>query len=380
MNNRLLNPFVIKGFVTKELFCDREAELNELLQNIRGGVNTTLVSVRRMGKTGLIMRAFDELKVVFPEIMTIYVDIYASRDLSDFVKLLSETILKKFPEKTSAGKQFLNLLKTLRPLISYDSITGDPQVTITYQTAAEKEYTLKGLLDFLEKQNYPVVIAIDEFQQITEYPEQNVEALLRTYIQQMNNVTFIFCGSKRAMMIDIFSNVKRPFYSSTHYLYLDKIAENAYCHFIKRHFNEAGIEIAEDAISFILQWTERYTFYTQSLCHALFARGDKRISVDNVKLACASLLSTNEPIYLQYREFLTFAQWNFLIAIAKERNVIQITSQHFISTYRIGTPANARRILKSLMDKELILSVPDKRQTSYQVYDVFFSRWLEKEY
>lgn len=89
---------------------------------------------------------------------------------------------------------------------------------------------------------------------------------------------------------------------------------------------------------------------------------------------------SNEPIFLQYREFLTPAQWNFLIAVAKEHSVAQITSQRFISAYHIGTPANARRLLNALIDKELILSLPDKRQTFYKVYDLFFSRWLEREY
>ncbi|MCD8182514.1 MAG: hypothetical protein LUE99_04795 [Bacteroides sp.] len=221
---------------------------------------------------------------------------------------------------------------------------------------------------------------MDEFQQITEYPEKNIEALLRTYIQQMKNVSFIFCGSKRALMIEMFGNAKRPFYSSTHKIYLDKIASEPYRVFIKRLFNERAVEIDEEAITYILDWTERYTFYTQSLCHAMFDQGQKHISVESAKQACLSVLDQNEPVFLQYREFLTPAQWNFLIAVANERSVEQITSQRFISAYKIGTPANARRILNALIDKELILAVPDKRQTAYKVYDLFFSRWLEREY
>ena len=380
MEDRILNPFIIKGYSAKDLFCDREKELEELLQNIYNGVDMTLISIRRMGKTGLIMRTFTELEETLSDRIAIYVDIYSSRCLSDFVKLLAEAILKKFPEKTPIGKQFLELLKSLRPLITYDAITGEPQVSITYQTAVEKEYTLKGLLDFLEKQACRIVVALDEFQQITEYPENNIEALLRTYIQQMKNVSFIFCGSKRALMMEMFGNAKRPFYASTHKMYLDKIASEPYRDFIKRLFNERAVGIDEEAITYILDWTERYTFYTQSLCHAVFDQGQKHVTVESVKQACLSVLDQNEPVFLQYREFLTPAQWNFLIAVAKERSVAQITSQRFISTYRIGTPANARRILNALIDKELILAVPDKQQTAYTVYDLFFSRWLEREY
>jgi hypothetical protein len=259
-------------------------------------------------------------------------------------------------------------------------MTGDPQISITYQTPTEKEYTLRSLLDFLETQKLPVILAIDEFQQVAEYPEQNTEALLRTYIQQMKNVTFIFCGSKRSLMIDMFSNVKRPFYASTRYMYLDKIDEAKYSDFIRSMFGIHHISIDDEAIAYILSWTTCYTFYTQSLCHQLFARGEQPIDIAMVKQVCADILEQNTPIYLQYRDFLTQAQWNFLIAVAKEQQIAQITSQRFISSYHIGTPANARRLLNALIDKELILKLSDKQQVSYQIYDVFFARWLEKVY
>jgi hypothetical protein len=373
----IINPFIIKGYVSKEYFCDRKSELSTLHRNVQNGSNTTLISPRKMGKSGLIFRFFDELPA---EIQSIYVDIYASRSLNDFIKLLAEAILLKFPEKSKTGKEFIKFLKGLRPLISFNPFTNVPQIQIEYQTQQEITYTLQGLFTFLEEQNIRIVVAIDEFQQICEYPEKNVEALLRTYIQQLKNVQFIFCGSNKSMMTEMFTHAKRPFFASTRSLYLDKIDNAEYEEFIRNHFETNKKYIHDDALVAILNWTKSHTFYTQNLCNYIFSMKINNIDIDVVKRAMDGILKENESFFFQYRQLLTPAQWNYLIAIAKENEVSQITAQKFISKYNVGTPANSRRILKSLIEKELILENLSKEGSTYQVYDVFLSRWLEVKY
>jgi len=373
------NPFSIKEYKGKNYFCDREAELEKILTNIKNGIDTTLVSPRRMGKTGLIYRLFEQINET-GDVETIYVDIYPARSLSDFVKLLAEAILLKFPERTSIGKQFIEFIKGFKPLIGYDAITGEPQIQISYQSDQEKEYTLQGLFRFLDVQDTKIVLAIDEFQQITDFPEKNIEALLRTYTQQLENIRFIFCGSRKSMMIDLFSNAKRPFYASTQYLVLDKIDLVSYKAFITGKFAESDILLADDALDYILSWTRQHTFYTQSVCNRIYSMDEKVVTIQLVKQACNDLLKRNEAVFFQFRQLLTSGQWNFLIAVAKEGEVTQLTAQKFIATYEIGTPANARRISRSLIDKELILETANKKGSKYQVYDVFLSRWLESEY
>ncbi|GHT00155.1 hypothetical protein FACS189421_11830 [Bacteroidia bacterium] len=265
-------------------------------------------------------------------------------------------------------------------MISYDVITGEPQIQINYQSLQQKEHTLQGLLQFLEQQPKMIVLAIDEFQQITEFPEKNIEALLRTFFQQLRNVRFIFCGSKRKMMLEMFSNANRPFFASTQYLSLDKIDAAIYAAFIKKLFIKNGRSITEDAVGFILHWTKRHTFFTQSLCNMIYSFSESAITMDTVNQACLELLKRNEAVFFQYRQLLTPAQWNFLIAVAKEDEVQQITAKKYINEYNIGTPSDARRISKSLIEKELLLETNTKTATTYQVYDVFLSRWLEREY
>lgn len=372
------NPFTIKTYESKELFCDREEELQLMLRNCINGTDMTLISQRRIGKTGLMLRLFDELRDIRPEIHTIYLDIFASRNIDDFIKLMAEAAMKSFPSKSSMGEKLLKFIKSLRPQLSFDSITGEPQLQIAYQTAHEKEYTLRGLFEFLDSQNEHIVIAIDEFQQIREYPEQNIEALLRTYIQQTHTMTFIFSGSKKHLMADIFANEKKPFYSSTSFISLGKISEESYTVFIRRLFNERQRNITDEALQFILDWTRRHTYYTQQLCHTVYANGSENVTIDDVKKACEQLMQQGETVYLQYRQMLTDKQWDYLIAVAKEGSVQQITASAFLKNHKIGTPSVSRRLADALCEKGLLNNEVTLDGTTYSVSDVFLSHWMER--
>lgn len=372
------NPFVIKPYESKDLFCDREKELRLMVQGCINQTDMTLMSERRMGKTGLIHRLFDELRETMAYRHTIYVDIYASRSIDDFIKLLAEAAMRTFQPKSSIGEKLISFIKSLRPQLSFDTITGEPQLQIAYQTAHEKEYTLRGLFDFLNAQGEPVIVAIDEFQQIRDYPEKNMEALLRSYIQQTRNLTFIFCGSKKHLMADIFANEKKPFYSSTTFISLEKISETAYTQFIRHLFNVNGRKIGDDAIQFILEWTRRHTYYTQQLCHTIFANGDEDVTLDVVKVSCEQLMRQGEAVYLQYRQMLTDKQWNYLIAVAKEGSVRQITASAFLKRNKIGSPSVSRRLAEALVEKGLLNDDVGLNGTTYTVSDVFFSHWMER--
>ena len=373
----MVNPFVIKSYESKEFFCDREEELQLMLQNCINKTDMTLVSRRRMGKTGLVFRLFDELNSTHPEIFTVYLDIFISRNLDDFIKLFAEAAVKAFPTKTKIGERMMNFIKSLRPQVTYDSITGEPQFQIAYHNESEKEYTLRSLFELLTSQNVHIVFAIDEFQQIREYPEQNMEAMLRTYMQRCNNVTFIFSGSRKHLMTDIFTNARKPFYSSTSFVSIDKISATNYSDFICKQFSAHKRKITDDAVNFILEWTQRHTYYTQFLCHTIYANGQKNIDIPEVKKACGQVLSQREPVYLQYRKMLTDKQWDFLIAVAKEGSVRQITAADFLKRYKIGGASVSKRLVESLCEKELLNAEVSLDGVEYSVDDVFFSRWLE---
>ena len=368
------NPFSLEPYTTKEHFCDREQELKDIVSLLTNGSNVTLISPRRYGKTGLIFRTFEELRE--KKYICIYADIFSAQNLDDFIKILSEAIVSAMTSD-SLIKKFFIALKNVRPLLSYDPISGSPQISFSFQTESQKTPTLKAIFDFLEKQGKLVIFAIDEFQQIREFKETNTEALLRTYIQQLHHVKFIFCGSKKHLMADMFTNAKKPFYESSRTIYIDRIDSEKYKEFIAGLFKKNGKSIDDEAIDFILNWTKRHTYYTQFVCNQAFAGNSKRITLEDVKNVISSIIRFEIPNFIERRNLLTEKQWQFLIAVAKEGSVKQPTAGAFLMKYGIGNSASAIKILKTLIEKELLLEQSDLNGKSYSVYNVFMSRWMD---
>ncbi len=374
------NPFIIKGYAGKAYFCDRKEETHKLVTRAVGGSDSAVISPRRLGKSGLVRHVLLTIDEEYPGIETLYTDIYATSSLGDLVENLSSSILAKFPEKTRFGKRFMDFMKSIRPYMTFDPLSGIPQFHLDFATPMQKEATLKSIFDLLDDAGTPLVFAIDEFQQITEYPEKNVEALLRTYTQNLHNIRFIFSGSKRRLMTAMFNNATRPFYASVESMSLDKLDRKVYSEFILSMFRKGDRTMEVDALDFVLDWTRIHTYYTQRVCHNLFDTGEKHLTLDIAKKVCQDILDGENYNYLQLREILPLQQWRFLIGLAKEEKVTQITANSFISKYKIGSAATSRRAAESLEEKELILKTPSLGETVYEVYDVFFSRWLEQTY
>lgn len=373
------NPFLLKGFRGKTYFCDRDEETERLTMNALNGVNTTILSIRRMGKTGLILNAFDEMKRK-NQMQCIYVDIYATLSLKDFTNALVEAVHQAFPEKKTVGKQFIQLIKGLRPVITFDQLTGIPSFSFDFIQANQYEHTIHSIFNFLQKLNKPIVIAIDEFQQVGFYPEKNIEALLRTIIQQLKNIHFIFSGSNKHMLTQIFTDSKRPFFSSTQMLHLKEIDTEIYKKFIKKHFNNHKRKINQDALDFIVSFSKTHTYYTQVICNRLFAKDYSEIDLQTVKFECDALLKEQVNIFFQYRNLLTTKQWNLLIAVAQQDKLRQPTAQDFLSKYKLGNSSGVIRALDSLLKSEMIYKDFDEDGVFYRVYDCFLSRWLEINY
>ncbi|MCQ2102727.1 MAG: ATPase, partial [Fibrobacter sp.] len=199
----------------------------------------------------------------------------------------------------------------------------------------------------------------------------------RTYTQQLHNIRFVYCGSKRSLMTEMFLDAKRPFFSSSNMLNLDKIDREIYGSFIKRLFGKYDIPVDDDALTFILDWTRCHTFYTQNLCNVIFSMEPSRVNLKVARESALYILEREAYNFLQYRELVTTQQWLMLIGIAKEGSVSKITSSEFLRKYDIGSVTNAKRIVESLVQKDMLLQTVGIKETSYQVYNVFFSRWLE---
>lgn len=370
------NPFLLTHYTEAKYFCDRVAETNLLCQHIKNGKNTSLFSIRRLGKTGLIYKVFDVLSKN-KKIVTLYVDIYSTSTLKEFTNSLATAIYNKFQEKIGIGKKIIDAIKALRPVISYDGLTGTPEVSLDFAQPKQFEKTIQQLFQSLDNQNIKIVFAIDEFQQILEYPEKNVESILRTYIQPLKNINFIFCGSNQKMMHEIFNNAKRPFFASCTNMHLGNINDENYTDFIFFHFNNNKKSINAASIVTILNYTQSHTYYTQYLCNKIFAYGQKKIDNALVSKICNDILLENEYNYYQYKNLLTNQQWKLLTAIAKEEKADKLHTMAFLKKYDLGTSSSISRALVALVDKEMIYLVTEDVQKYYCVYDKFLMRWLQ---
>lgn len=370
------NPFLLTGYHSPQFFCDRKDETEALLSSIDNGRNVTLVASRRMGKTGLIQHVFYHLKGK-KNTTTIYIDIMPTQNLPDFISLLSSIIIGRLDSKLDSFlKRATKLFSTLRPQLSMDPLTGEPFIDFSLINSKDSGKSIDEVFNYLKEQNQKqkIVIAIDEFQQILKYPEEGVEALLRSKIQTLQNVSFIFSGSHKHMILNIFKNSSRPFYQSTELMHLEEISKKEYNKFIAKHFKKIGKNITPENINYILDWTRTHTYYVQFICNKLYGNYVKNINREEINGTLLNILKENEMIYYNYRNLLTHQQWKLLMAIGKEKEVYEPTGGTFIKKYDLHAPSTVKRAMDALLEKELVLY----EMGSYKVYDVFFSRWLER--
>ncbi len=378
MDAKNKNPFVISGYVSPEYFCDREDESKELVQSLFSGRNTAIISPRRMGKTGLIQHCFHQ-KEIQQGYYTFFIDIYATTSLKELVFMLGKQIFETLKPK---GKRFVDsffrIISSLRPAFKMDIVTGAPIFDIGIGEINQPEYSLEQIFAYLESADKHCVVAIDEFQQITRYPEKNIEAVLRTHIQQCKNTIFFFAGSQRHMMQNIFFSASRPFYQSVSLLDLDAIAIEKYTSFVRNHFENAGKRINDDCIERVYNLFEGHTWYIQNVFNRLYTLVDEgeECTFSLIEYCIDNTIASYETMFQSMLAFLPEKQKELLCAIAKEGKAREITSSAFIKKHGLHSSSSVQNSTKQLLDKEIIT----KENDYYQVYDRFLGLWLLKVY
>lgn len=368
------NPFLISGYHSPEFFCDREQETAKILDALSNGRNVTLIAPRRMGKTGLIRHAFHHLKEQQPEIVTLYMDIFSTQSLGDFVRLFANTVLGKLdsaPQK--ALSRISQFIRSCRPVFTFDEITGVPKVTIDV-APAEEENTLKEIFDYLASSEKRCYIAIDEFQQITEYDEKGVEALLRSYIQFLPNVNFIFAGSRKHVMQEMFTSSKRPFYQSTQVVTIDAIDKEKYAQFAIEHFTKHNTELPIDVFDAIYDKYNGHTWYMQALLNRLYGY-NRNVDLEIVAYATEQIIAEYSYSYADLLKSYTAGNVKLLKAIAREGCVKEVLSGDFIAKYKLRAASSVSSSLKKLLNNELVYLTDQ----GYIIYDRFMGEWLSNQ-
>lgn len=368
-----MNPFLTFGYHSAEYFCDRVSETAELTSLLTNGNNVTLISPRRMGKTGLLYHCFAQ-----PEIKekyhTFIIDIYATKSLQDMVYTMGKSIVSALkPRGRHAFDKFLDVVTSLRPGISFDE-AGNPSWNVELGDVKTPTITLDEIFSYLEHADKPCLVAIDEFQSITEYPEKNIEELLRTYVQRCHQTWFVFCGSQRSMMGEMFQSPARPFYQSTTNLPLYAIPADKYIPFVEHHFKQSDKYIAPDAIEEVYRRFDGTTWYLQKVMNELWrtTREGQPCLLSDVAPAIKHIIDSNTETYQDILYQLSTRQKELLLAISREGKATQITGSAFIKKYRLTTASSVQKASEMLVRQHIITN--DKG--TYEVYDKFFALWL----
>lgn len=370
------NPFVCQGYEGPEYFCDRMTETEELLNHFANGRNVTLVSPRRIGKTGLICHAFHHIREQEKEALCVYLDVFPTKNLTDFTRMFCKAVIDEIISKSqSVKKRVLEFFSSLRPVFSIDPLTGAPTVSVSLEPILA-EPTLKSVFDFLKTHGKDVYIAIDEFQQVAEYPESGTEALLRSYIQFANNVRFVFSGSKYHMMTEMFTSSQRPFFQSTEFMNLLPLHEEIYYDFAANLFQQRKGKLDKEVFHQLYQRFDGYTWYMQAVLNRLYEEHVDAIEVSQLNDTLVNVLRSRSVQYEMLLQFLTENQFALLKAIALEGIVAQPTSRDFIRNYNLPGASSVQNALEVLQSKEIIYHKPE----GFIVYDRFLDLWLKHVY
>ena len=367
------NPFLITGYYGPDTFCDRDIETDALIDALYNGRNVTLVSPRRMGKTGLIKHAFHILNQQKEPVVTLYMDIFATQNLQQFVRTFSNAVLGKLDSAPQrAIKRITQFVRGCRPVMTFDEMTGTPKISVDF-VSNDYETTLKEVFDYLKSADRRCYIAIDEFQQIANYPEKGVEALLRSYIQFVPNVQFIFSGSRQHMMEEMFLSAKKPFYQSTQMMGLGSIDRQLYYEFALDHFERSGRSIDREVFDYIYERYEGHTWYVQNILNRLYA-GSGEISINSARAAEDMIIEENAYAYESLIRAYPEGSSRLLRAIGAEGKVREILAGGFIMKHGLRAASSVKSALMKLIDNELIYHSAE----GYMIYDRFMGMWLRK--
>ena len=373
----LNNPFVLIGDIPPQYFCDRQQEVARLVQGIQGGENICLVSERRMGKSRLVKHCY-KLPEIHDHYYLFYVDLLHTSTLRDFAFAFGRCVFDALQGKGEKfTRQFLATVQSMTVTMSVDPLSMMPQFGLSLNPNAQIEYTFESIFRYLENADKPCIVCFDEFQQINKYPEKNVEALLRSYIQHMGNAHFIFSGSERNMLEEMFNSSAHPFYNSASHMNLDAIPQDKYVAFVCSCFEQYNKHIDADLVRLIYQIAESNTYAMQRISHKLFELVNENETADRQQLTQAvhNIIEEDTPRFSRLLSHVPERQQSLLFAIAKEGRVQKIMSGPFLRKYHLMSSSAVQNAIKHLLDLDLVTQDETKQ---YAVYDIFLRMYLNK--
>lgn len=372
------NPFVYGVVVEGEHFADREEELIQLVSDLESGQNVILYSPRRYGKTSLILRVLEELER--RKVIGIYVDLFRATSKARFVQIYGSALAKatstKLDEMLRAFKEWIPRL--VPKVVIKPEGAPDIEFDVSF-SKADLDEILMELYEapqrIAKRRGERVVVVFDEFQEIRNLDSDAMERDMRSVFQHHDRVGYVFMGSRRHLLDEIFTRKERPFYRIGKPFALGKIPREAFADFIRRRFKETGVELAEESLKEILHTTQCHPYYTQQLCHEAWNIGRNTGSVRSteVRAAISRVVNAQSHAYTTLWESLSQKQKAMMVAIV-DQGGHRLFSWEFLQKYSLGPPATAQRVLQGLERKGVV----ERENGEWVCTDPFLVLWIRR--
>lgn len=371
-------PFIFGKIASKKNFTDRKVEIDQLITNFSSLVNTILISPRRWGKSSLVERAAEIVSRKDKSIRFCFIDMYNVRTEEQFYNLLAQEVLRisssKIQELADNARKFIGKLV---PKISFSPDSNSEfSLSIDWQELKKQPDDILNLAENIAKEkNIKIIICIDEFQNIAGFEDPlALQKKMRSHWQKHKNTSYCLYGSKRKMLMDVFTSPSMPFYKFGDILFLQKIKEKEWISFIKKRFSETGKNIQSNDAQFLTVLVECHPYYVQQLAQLSWLRTDNICNQTIITVAYESLVMQLSMLFQTLTDNLSNKQVYLLKAIINEAK--QLSSKNIIHKYKLGTSANVLKIKQALLQKEII----DIQSGKIDFLDPLFKYWLKKYY
>ncbi len=372
------SPFIYGTTVSTFSFTDREEETKKLKKNLLDGINTTLISPRRWGKSSLVEKVIMEIEGEEKNTKIVLIDLFSVGSENEFLEIFAKEVIKSsssnWQDWMSSGKDFF---KKIIPKISI-GIDPNTDFNLSFDWKELKQ-NLDEIINLPEtickKKSIKMIICLDEFQNLAFFKDfENFEKKLRATWQRQKSVTYCLYGSHKHIMTEIFNNPSKPFYRFGDIMLLQKIETNKWVNFIVDGFKNTGKSIDEETAVLIPQIMKNHSWYVQQLSHYTWNLTGKKASKEQIKMALKELIQANTPLYQREVQGLSEKQINFLKAIAKGEK--QLMGNEVMQKYQLGTPRNISKNNLLFTNNDIIHKINE----TTEFVDPAFELWFKKQY
>jgi hypothetical protein len=372
------SPFIYGTTVSVHSFTNRAQECAKLQSNLLNGINTTIISPRRWGKSSLVEKVVADINKKNKKTKTVIIDLFSVSNEEEFLEQYAREIIKassnKWQEWLLSGKLFF---KKLIPKLNVGvDPANDFSVSFDWRELKKNSDEILNLPEKIAQKNeFKFVICLDEFQNLSSFNDyHNFEKKLRACWQRHKSVTYCLYGSKRHMMSDIFNNPSKPFYRFGDIMLLEKIEMKKWVSFICNGFSATGKQIDEKTAEIIPALMKCHSWYVQQLAHYTWNLTQKKATSKEVYAALQELINANTPLYQKETEIISHTQLNLLKAVAK--NETKFTSSAVMSKHLLGTPRNVSKNKTNLINNDIIHEINNK----FEFVDPAFELWFKKQF